>query len=110
MQFSNIFPVLALAMTAAALPAAENIDARGGGGGQCSGSHPKQLCVKDCNGGLLGILCNISLGGDCTFKCCTNDAPQVSFTQKRLEGDGMLNELYLGRLDQRQRLLRFVIS
>lgn len=85
MQFSNVFTVLALAMTAAALPAVENVDvvARTN-----SNPNPPSTCNNNqknvcCNSvlGILGCAVNV-LGGSCTGSsyCCTTDAPVVSST------------------------------
>jgi len=82
MQFSNIFTVLALAMTAAALPAAENVDllARTN-----PIPNPPSTCNNNqqnvCCNSLLGILgCAVNiLGGPCTGSsyCCNTNAPVV---------------------------------
>ncbi|KAK3943600.1 hypothetical protein QBC46DRAFT_351473 [Diplogelasinospora grovesii] len=77
MQFSTIFTVLAVAMTATATPV-ENLVARNGGGGSTStpscSNNQKAVC---CNSllGVLGCAVNI-LGGSCsgTAYCCSTDA------------------------------------
>ncbi|KAK3305926.1 uncharacterized protein B0T15DRAFT_502952 [Chaetomium strumarium] len=80
MQFSNLFTVLALAMTATALPAAENVDVLA----ERTDTPPPAKCNSSstnvcCQGGILGnILCAVSiLGGSCTGQayCCQTDAP-----------------------------------
>ncbi|KAK4120604.1 hypothetical protein N657DRAFT_648762 [Parathielavia appendiculata] len=76
MQFSNIFTVLALAMTATALPAAD-VAARTDSG-SCN-NNQKAIC---CNGGLIGgILCSVqilAIGDICSGEtfCCSNDVKQ----------------------------------
>jgi hypothetical protein len=82
MQFSNIATVLALAMTASALPAAESVDKLTARTEPSCSNNQQLVC---CNGllGLLG-LCNIAvLGTSCeggsSYCCSTNGAP-VSLT------------------------------
>ncbi|KAK0634543.1 hypothetical protein B0T17DRAFT_513601 [Bombardia bombarda] len=79
MQITNIFTILAVAMTAAAAPA-EMVARTGGGGsttpGTCS-TNEQPVC---CNSiGLDLLLCAVNvLGGSCsgtTFCCSTNAAP-----------------------------------
>ncbi|KAK4035103.1 hypothetical protein C8A01DRAFT_38438 [Parachaetomium inaequale] len=79
MQFSNLFTVLALAMTASALPAAETV-----GKLAPRTDHPVPSCSNNqqpvCCGGLLFDLlgiCSVSiLGGTCSGSstCCTTNA------------------------------------
>jgi len=78
MQFSNLFTVLALAMTATALPAAENVDVlveRTDIPSNCNAASTN-VC---CQGGVLGgLLCAVSvIGGSCNGQayCCNTDAP-----------------------------------
>ncbi len=79
MQFKNIVSVLALAMTAAALPAAESIDPRTNPVQDCSNNDQRPVC---CGKTLLGVLeCSVSiLGSVCkgTSYCCTTNAAPVS--------------------------------
>jgi len=106
MQFSNFITVLAMAMTATALPApAEEINnselvARSGGNGNiyqgnCSNNAKQTCCMKASNaaglltilGGLVNVktddlLCSVNvLGGPCNAEsyCCTTNASGVSF-------------------------------
>ncbi|KAK4131284.1 hypothetical protein BT67DRAFT_160468 [Trichocladium antarcticum] len=91
MQLSNLFTILALAMTATALPAAEGaVEARTGGGGGDGGGNDQSSCNNNqqnvccVNGGLLGGLLNLSCTvslltgtGNCnggTYCCETNTA------------------------------------
>ncbi|KAK4171134.1 hypothetical protein QBC36DRAFT_316078 [Triangularia setosa] len=83
MQFSSLITILTVAMTAAALPAADVANnnvvvARTGGGGsgtpinECSQQNEKPLCCNTT--GILNILsCVIgAVGGTCSgaVKCC----------------------------------------
>lgn len=79
MQFSQLFTALAVAMTAAALPAGENVDKLAP-----RTEKPVPSCTNNqqpvcCNGLLGNILCSVSiLGGTCegsTYCCSTNEAP-----------------------------------
>ncbi|KAK4204770.1 putative hydrophobin precursor [Triangularia verruculosa] len=86
MQFSSLITILTVAMTAAALPAADVANnnvvvARTGGGGgtpvnECSVTNEKPVC---CTGGLLGLIdlsCLVAaVGGICSgnVKCCNVD-------------------------------------
>ncbi|AEO68359.1 9ef70d6f-cade-4268-ac66-eeb11ad2aab3 [Thermothielavioides terrestris] len=83
MQLTNLLPALAtLAMTAAALPTADNAKANavtartdGGSGSGSSGCDNHQQAV--CCNGILGCLVSL-LGSNCagsTYCCSTNDAP-----------------------------------
>ncbi|KAK0741802.1 hypothetical protein B0T21DRAFT_381582 [Apiosordaria backusii] len=91
MQFSNLITILTVAMTAAALPAADiaNTNAlvvrTGGGGGtpinECSQQNEKPLCCNTT--GILNILsCVIGVvGGTCSgvVKCCNVPSAPGSF-------------------------------
>lgn len=79
MQFTSIFTLLAVAMTAAALPSGDMVAARGGGGGEtniCS-SQTANVC---CNGLALNCVLTGVLGQTCqgSSYCCANTTPQVS--------------------------------
>lgn len=82
MQLSNIITALALAMTATALPAAENVNllAERTNNPQptCQNGNQQPVC---CNGllGLLGCAVNV-LGGTCSGSsyCCSTTAAPVS--------------------------------
>jgi len=82
MQFTSIISVLALAMTAAALPAAENIDLlaprTNNPAPACTNNDQRPVC---CTGlfGILGCAVNI-LGGPCqgSSYCCSTTAAPVS--------------------------------
>jgi hypothetical protein len=75
MQFSNIFTLLAVAMTATALPAADNSNAVAPRTGGSCHTHQKQVC---CNG-ILTCLVTI-LGASCSGKtyCCETSSGPVS--------------------------------
>ncbi|KAK0670025.1 hypothetical protein QBC41DRAFT_336342 [Cercophora samala] len=92
MQFSSIITILTVAMTAAALPAADVANnnvvvARTGGGGggtpivACSQQNEKPLCCNTT--GILNVLsCVIgAIGGTCsgTVKCCNVPSAPGSF-------------------------------
>ncbi|KAK3898430.1 hypothetical protein C8A05DRAFT_37973 [Staphylotrichum tortipilum] len=88
MQFTNIISVLALAMTAAALPAAENIDLlaprTNDPAPACTNNDQRPVC---CNG-LYGILsCSVNiLGSPCegSSYCCSTSAGHGTFINIQL--------------------------
>ncbi|KAK4237131.1 hypothetical protein C8A03DRAFT_34946 [Achaetomium macrosporum] len=86
MQLTNLFTVAALAMTASALPAAENVDIL------AKRTTPAPTCSNNnqpvCCNGLLGVLlCAVSVvGGNCegSSYCCETNAPVGSLINLQL--------------------------
>ncbi|AEO71287.1 uncharacterized protein THITE_2123482 [Thermothielavioides terrestris NRRL 8126] len=75
MQFTSIFTVLAVAMTAAALPSAGTVAPRVADNNYYSSETANTCCtgVANCVLQLVGETCSGSA------YCCETDAPQVSF-------------------------------
>ena len=101
MQLTNLATLLALAMTATALPAAENVDLlvprTNNPQPTCQNGNQQPVC---CNGllGLLGCAVNV-LGGACSGSsyCCSTTAAPVSFSGSRF-GTGWANDCVQGTL------------
>jgi hypothetical protein len=84
MQFSNLFTILALAMTATALPAAEEADnilapRTGGGANQCSATNSGNRKTVCCNGFLNCVVAINTCNSDQSVWCCKNAGTPVSF-------------------------------
>jgi hypothetical protein len=77
MQFSQIFTAMALAMTATALPAGENVDMLAPRTGPSCNNNQHTVCCNSVLPILGNILCSVGiLGSSCgggTY-CCSADA------------------------------------